>query len=231
MKLLPLIGAGLLLAGVIAGQRRVSRPAQALMLVAALALAAIGTGLVEPPNLEHAVRQLGSTLGPYTYVLVGIMAFLETGAGIGLVAPGEITVITRRRRRGAGGDRARATDRARVGMRGRRRPAVVRPRPPARPRVPARARPPGQAHRGPDRARRALLRQARRQDDPVRPVHRLGARARAVHRRRLADARAPVHPATIVAARIWAFACTMLGYVFWNSFDRRCRAGQARGRS
>ena len=27
-------------------------------------------------------------------------------------------------------------------------------------------------------------------------------------------------PATIVAAGIWAFACTMLGYVFWNSFDR-----------
>src|SRR5271170_5712853 len=36
---------------------------------------------------------LGSTLGPWTYVLVGVMAFLETGAGIGLVAPGELAVI------------------------------------------------------------------------------------------------------------------------------------------
>ena len=27
-------------------------------------------------------------------------------------------------------------------------------------------------------------------------------------------------PATIVAAGVWAVACTLLGYVFWNSFDQ-----------
>lgn len=27
-------------------------------------------------------------------------------------------------------------------------------------------------------------------------------------------------PATIVAAGVWAVACTLLGYVFWNSLDR-----------
>jgi hypothetical protein len=46
-----------------------------------------------PADLEHVIRDLGSTLGPWTYALVGVMAFLETGAGIGLIAPGELAVI------------------------------------------------------------------------------------------------------------------------------------------
>ena len=67
MKALPLIGAGLLLAGAVAGQHRVSRAVQALMALAALALVAVGTGLVESPNLEHLIRDAGATLGPWTY--------------------------------------------------------------------------------------------------------------------------------------------------------------------
>jgi undecaprenyl-diphosphatase len=43
--------------------------------------------------LEDLIRELGSTLGPWTYALVGVMAFFETGAGIGLIAPGELAVI------------------------------------------------------------------------------------------------------------------------------------------
>jgi undecaprenyl-diphosphatase len=58
-----------------------------------IALAAYGTGVVHLPNLEHASRQAGETLGPYTYLLVGVLAFLETGAGIGLIAPGELAVV------------------------------------------------------------------------------------------------------------------------------------------
>ena len=27
-------------------------------------------------------------------------------------------------------------------------------------------------------------------------------------------------PATVAAAGLWAIACSLLGYVFWNSFDR-----------
>ena len=72
MKPLPLIGAGLLLAGVLAGQRRVSRTVRALMALSALGLVAVGTGLVDPPNLDNAIRDLGSTLGPWTYALVGV---------------------------------------------------------------------------------------------------------------------------------------------------------------
>lgn len=51
------------------------------------------TGLVDLPSPEHAVRQAAATLGPYTYALVGALALLETGAGAGLVLPGEIAVI------------------------------------------------------------------------------------------------------------------------------------------
>jgi membrane protein DedA with SNARE-associated domain/membrane-associated phospholipid phosphatase len=57
------------------------------------ALVAYGTGLVHPPSLEHILRSTGSALGPWTYLLVGGLAFLETGAFIGLVAPGETAVL------------------------------------------------------------------------------------------------------------------------------------------
>ena len=36
---------------------------------------------------------IGRALGPWTYLLVGTLAFLETGAFVGLIAPGETTVI------------------------------------------------------------------------------------------------------------------------------------------
>jgi len=44
-------------------------------------------------NLESAIRDLSSGLGAWTYLLVGGLAFLETGAFIGLIAPGEFTVM------------------------------------------------------------------------------------------------------------------------------------------
>ncbi len=45
------------------------------------------------PSPETVLRDVTSALGPYTYAVVGALAFLETGAGIGLIAPGEIAVI------------------------------------------------------------------------------------------------------------------------------------------
>lgn len=52
------------------------------------ALALYGAGVYHLPELEKIVGSVGSTLGPYTYVLVGVMAFLETAAFVGLLAPG-----------------------------------------------------------------------------------------------------------------------------------------------
>ena len=53
----------------------------------------IGFGVIELPNVEHLIEEAGQALGKWTYLAVGILAFLETGASIGLVAPGETTVI------------------------------------------------------------------------------------------------------------------------------------------
>ncbi len=53
----------------------------------------IGFGVIELPNVEHLIEDAGQALGKWTYLAVGILAFLETGAFIGLVAPGETTVI------------------------------------------------------------------------------------------------------------------------------------------
>lgn len=59
----------------------------------AAALVLFGSGVLDPPDLEKALEDIGDTLGRWTYVLVGAVAFLETGAFVGLVAPGEVTVI------------------------------------------------------------------------------------------------------------------------------------------
>jgi undecaprenyl-diphosphatase len=44
-------------------------------------------------DLEEIVKDLSEGLGAWTYLLVAALAFLETGAFVGLVAPGEFTVI------------------------------------------------------------------------------------------------------------------------------------------
>jgi membrane protein DedA with SNARE-associated domain/membrane-associated phospholipid phosphatase len=44
-------------------------------------------------NLDKIIEDLSEGLGAWTYLLVGGLAFLETGAFVGLVAPGEFTVM------------------------------------------------------------------------------------------------------------------------------------------
>jgi undecaprenyl-diphosphatase len=44
-------------------------------------------------ELQELLEDVSTTLGSWTYVLVGVFAFLETGAFVGLVAPGETVVI------------------------------------------------------------------------------------------------------------------------------------------
>ena len=72
------------------------RPPALLLAVAALAAAGFAlttSGTVPLPDLEAALTDLSDTLGPWTYLLVGGLAFLETGAFVGLVAPGETAVV------------------------------------------------------------------------------------------------------------------------------------------
>jgi membrane protein DedA with SNARE-associated domain/membrane-associated phospholipid phosphatase len=44
-------------------------------------------------DLQQAIQDLSNGLGAWTYLLVGALAFLETGAFVGLIAPGEFTVM------------------------------------------------------------------------------------------------------------------------------------------
>ena len=61
--------------------------------VGVVAAVLVGTGVVELPNIEKLIEDAGTALGRWTYLLVGVLAFLETGAFIGLVAPGETAVL------------------------------------------------------------------------------------------------------------------------------------------
>ena len=64
-----------------------------LGLAGAALFAAMQAGVVQAPDLEGALTDLSDMLGPWTYALVAVLAFLETGAFVGLVAPGETAVV------------------------------------------------------------------------------------------------------------------------------------------
>jgi membrane protein DedA with SNARE-associated domain/membrane-associated phospholipid phosphatase len=88
-----LLGALAVAAFLLIRRKRLGRWTQAAGWIAVLGAGLIGVGAIELPNLEELMLDIGRALGPWTYVLVGLLAFLETGAFVGLVAPGETTVI------------------------------------------------------------------------------------------------------------------------------------------
>ena len=88
-----LLGALAAAAFLIARRQKLGRLTQVAGWLGVAGAAAIGVGLIHLPNLEELMLDVGRALGPWTYLVVGILAFLETGAFIGLIAPGETTVI------------------------------------------------------------------------------------------------------------------------------------------
>jgi membrane protein DedA with SNARE-associated domain/membrane-associated phospholipid phosphatase len=65
-----------------------------LVAAGALALIVYGTGVLSQlPDPEKVIEDVAKALGEWTYALVAVLAFLETGAFVGLIAPGEFTVI------------------------------------------------------------------------------------------------------------------------------------------
>jgi membrane protein DedA with SNARE-associated domain len=60
---------------------------------AAVLLALLTAGVVPRPDLEGALTDLSDSLGTWTYALVAGLAFLETGAFVGLIAPGETAIV------------------------------------------------------------------------------------------------------------------------------------------
>ena len=66
----------------------------AAALVVALIVVLFATGAFpDLPDAKKVIEDIATALGPWTYLLVGALAFLETGAFVGLVAPGETTVM------------------------------------------------------------------------------------------------------------------------------------------
>lgn len=88
-------GVAVVLVAVVAWRRRrlgLERGGLALLAAGALAVYASGV-LAELPDPEQLIEKVAQALGDWTYALVATLAFLETGAFVGLVAPGEFTVI------------------------------------------------------------------------------------------------------------------------------------------
>lgn len=77
----------------LARRRKLGRPTLAGGAIAVVAGVLIGVGVIHLPNLEKLIEDIGTHLGKWTYLLVGALAFLETGAFVGLVAPGETAVL------------------------------------------------------------------------------------------------------------------------------------------
>ncbi len=93
MRPLWLAGAVLVAAYLVWRRRRLEPTMLVGGALAALAMAAYGLGLFALPNLDQLLQDVGSTLGPWTYLLVGVLCFLESGAFVGLLVPGETAIV------------------------------------------------------------------------------------------------------------------------------------------
>jgi membrane protein DedA with SNARE-associated domain len=93
MRPLPLIAAIAILV-VLALRRRVtSRTTAVVGVVVALLLGGYGLGLYTLPSIDDALTRLAPALGNWTYALVSVLAYLEAAAFVGLLVPGELTVV------------------------------------------------------------------------------------------------------------------------------------------
>src|SRR5689334_20899141 len=92
-RIVALVIAVLLLGVVLVRRKRLGGERLVVALVVAAGLAVYGTGLLAHVDIQKGIEDLAKALGKWTYALVGFMAFAETGAFVGLVAPGEFTVL------------------------------------------------------------------------------------------------------------------------------------------
>ena len=93
MKIWPFVAAVLLAAYLLRRRRHLEPPFLVGGVLVIAGLCVYGSGLVQLPNLEEVLLHIGNTLGQWTYLLVAVLAFLETGAFVGLLAPGETAMI------------------------------------------------------------------------------------------------------------------------------------------
>lgn len=93
MKLTWLLAAVVIAGWAIIRRHKQHRWVQLAEVIAIVAACLVSFGIIELPNFEHLLEDAGQALGKWTYLAVGLMAFLETGAFLGFIAPGETAVI------------------------------------------------------------------------------------------------------------------------------------------
>src|SRR5437660_7038544 len=93
MQVLPIVFAVAVAAMIVWRWARLGWPARLAAAALSAGLALYGAGVFHLPELEKIVGSVGSTLGPYTYALVAVMAFLGSGAFVGLLVLGEAVCV------------------------------------------------------------------------------------------------------------------------------------------
>ena len=93
-ELIAAVLAVLIAAWAIWQRRKLSGERKLLAAAGVVVLAVYASGVLNDlPDPKKVIGDVAETLGAWTYALVGLAAFLETGAFVGLVAPGETIVI------------------------------------------------------------------------------------------------------------------------------------------
>ncbi len=88
------VAAVLLAGGAVWRRDRLSRERLIIALLGAAALGVFASGVLSAlPDPKSVIGDVARALGPWTYALVGVLAYLETAAFVGLIAPGETVVI------------------------------------------------------------------------------------------------------------------------------------------
>jgi undecaprenyl-diphosphatase len=93
MKIGPIVAAAVLAAFLVLRRRKLEPTLLVGGVIVVVGLLVYGSGLVPFPDVKKLVEDAGNALGQWTYVVVGVMAFFETGAFVGLIAPGETFLI------------------------------------------------------------------------------------------------------------------------------------------
>jgi len=93
VKIGPMVAAAFLAAFLVLRRRKLEPTLLIGGVIVVVGLLVYGSGLVKFPDVKKLVEDAGNALGQWTYVVVGVMAFFETGAFVGLIAPGETFLI------------------------------------------------------------------------------------------------------------------------------------------
>ncbi|HMJ94655.1 MAG TPA: DedA family protein, partial [Thermoleophilaceae bacterium] len=93
-EIIAAVAAVLVAAYVVWRWRKLSLERRALGALLVLALGVYASGVLSTlPDPKTAIEDVAKALGAWTYAVVAVAAFLETGAFVGLVAPGETIVM------------------------------------------------------------------------------------------------------------------------------------------